>query len=173
MSRVSKRIRERKNKNKDVRKKREDDVKYEWTSESSFMCISQTCFGSRGSMQTLRNVWAHLGVVKVMPFMNYELTIKHTYTFADLLQLPQHMACRNLIYRAFWKINLRKMHFGRVDSYWLSPRSRSSTELWQQRFVKQIDRWWKSGSATFKTCFSFLIVKEVGTNRTAVSDNCD
>jgi hypothetical protein len=29
MSRVSKRIRERKNKNKDVRKKREDDVKYE------------------------------------------------------------------------------------------------------------------------------------------------
>ena len=102
------------------------------------MYISQTCFGSRGSMQTLRNVWDHLGVVNVMAFtyMNYELTVKYNYTFADLLQLPQHMACRNLIYRAFRKINLRKLHFVRVNSYWLFPRSRSPTELWQKRLVK-------------------------------------
>jgi hypothetical protein len=106
-------------------------------------------------MQTLRNVWAHLGVVNVMAFMNYKLTVKHTYTFAVLLQLPQHMACRNLIYRAFQKINLRKLHFVRVNSYWLPPRSRSPTELWQQRIVKQIGVWWKSGSASFKTCFNF------------------
>jgi hypothetical protein len=169
MSRVSKRIRERKNENKDVRKKREGDVKYEWTSESSFVFISQTCFGSRGCMQTLRNVWAYLGVVNVMAFMNYKLTVNHTYTFVDLLQPPRHMACRNFMYRAFRKINLRKLHF----VSWLSPRSRSPTELWQQRLVKQTCVWWKSGSATFKTCFSFWIFKEVGANRTPVSDNSD
>jgi len=89
-------------------------------------------------MQTLRNVWAHLGVVNVVTFMNYELTVKHAYVFADHLQLPQHLTCMNLIYRAFRKINLRKLHFVRVNSYWLSPRSRSPTELWQQRLVKQI-----------------------------------
>jgi hypothetical protein len=89
-------------------------------------------------MQTLRNVWAHLGVINVMAFMNYELTVKHAYFFADHLQLLQHMACRNLIYRAFRKINLRKLHFVRVSNYWLSPCSRSPTELWLQRLVKQI-----------------------------------
>ena len=156
-----------------MRKKREDDVKYEWTSESSFMDVSQTCSGSRGSMQTLRNVWAHLDVVNVMAFMNYELTVKHTYAFADLLQLPQRMVCRNLICSVFRKINLRKLHLVRVNSYWLSPRSRSLTELWQQRLVKQTGVWWKSGSATFTTFFSFWIVEEVGANRTAVSDNSD
>jgi len=89
-------------------------------------------------MQTLRNIWAHLGVVDVVAFMNYELTVTHAYIFANHLQLPQHMACWNLIYRALRKINLRKLHFVIVNSYWLSPRSRNPTELWQQRLVKQI-----------------------------------
>ena len=120
---------------------------------NQFSCICQTCFGSRGSMQTLRNVWTHLGVVNVMAFMNYELTVKHTYTFADLLQLLQHMACRNLIYRASRKINLRKLHLVGVNSYWLSPRSQSPTELWQL--------WWQSGSATFKPCFIFELLKRL------------
>ena len=93
------------------------------------MDVSQTCFGSR-------NIWAHLDVVNVMAFMDYELTVKHA--FADLLQLPQRMVCRNLIYSVFRKINLRALHFVRVNSFWLSPHSRSPTELWQQRLVKQI-----------------------------------
>jgi len=61
------------------------------------MDINKTCFGSRDSMQTLRNVWAHLGVVNVVTFMNYELTVKHAYGFADHLLLPQHLTCMNLI----------------------------------------------------------------------------
>jgi len=84
-------------------------------------------------MQTLRNVWAHLGVVNVMAFMNYELTVKHAYVLADHLQLLQHMACWNLIYRAFRKINLRKLHFVKSQQLLAVP---AFTE-WQ-RLVKQI-----------------------------------
>jgi hypothetical protein len=87
------------------------------------MNVSQSLFDSRRSLQTLRNVWS-------VPFERrklcgiYKLRTdgKVHYTFADLLELPQHMAYRILIYQALRKINLRRLHFVKQSTVMGCPR---------------------------------------------------